>query len=955
MRTALHGFLLLLCMFCAHTEAFHVQANILQSPFTQRQVLQQVYFQLTPASTSVDDLLADPQYYHSFRPLGPQQQLFFNAPDAVWLFARIENPASRAIEAVIEYDFPLADKIEIYQVNRQNQDFSLLSRTGNDYPYRERPLPVRSFAISLSLSANEAVDLYFKVQDAAVVPTELLIWQYDNFIGVKQRQAMVDGVLVGFLLLLTLYNVLLYARGKVVHYLYYAGFFLSFAMVVAVLNGMAFALLWPDYPEVNQAILYISAGSSLLCLNMVVRYAIQSRFGFWWQSCSYTSNAMALLLLFSPLFADGQLRLYLLFFTVSWVLGANLLVALRISTQKHPPSQVRGVVWSCLFILFSALLLTLNQSGYLQADIHWSYIMFALLLLGLAVTAFTLFQFKLSPLPGTPDRTGLQYYHDIFQNAVEGMFVTTRDGRLLDANPALIKILGYQTLAQLKQAIAGTGMTRFYANHTEQQRMLKQLESADNNSIEIRGLRADNSPFWALMSVRLTASTAEKTALVHGCVIDITQQKLASEQLAYQATHDALTTLPNRFYFNKQLQTVCEQTTTDKGCVLYLDIDQFSLINANCGYRAGDALLIQLSSVIKRVVDHHGVTARLEHDKFAILLEGKTANQSFSLAYRLLDAVRAFRFIWQQQVYPVSLGIGVAELAQDDKDGEEVLKKADIACRIAKEKGQNRIQLFNFDKLDRHNQSIVSWLDQLRQALQHDLFVLYQQSVQALAQSGAGQHYELLLRLHSDAGSPVNAANFLATAEHFGLMPKIDRWVIRHYFRWLQQHPAHLAELSLCHINLSGHSLADTSLIEDIQQLFERYQIPPAKICFEFTESAASINSERLLAFINYFRPKGCKIALDDFGSGFFSFSGLKHLPLDFVKIDGHFIRALVDDKFDNALVQSIQSVVQTKHVLTVAEEVESEDILAALQRTGIDFAQGYIIAKPMPLNGLVS
>jgi diguanylate cyclase (GGDEF)-like protein/PAS domain S-box-containing protein len=955
-RTALHGLMLLLCFFCTDSNAFHAQTNSLQSPLTDRQTLRQVYFQITPATTSVDDLLADPLYHHSFRLLTPEQRLFFTQPDAVWLFARIQNTGNRAIHAVVEYDFPLADKIEIFQINRQNQDFELLSRTGNDYPFNERALPVRSFAVNLPLAAAEEVDLYIKVQDAAIVPSELLLWQYDHFIAVKQQQAMLDGLLLGFLLLLALYNLLLFARYHVMQYLYYAGFFLSFALVVAVLNGLAFALLWPGYPEINQAILYIAAGSSLLCLNMVVRYSIQSWFGFWWQCCSYISNGMALLLLFSPLFFDGQHRLYLLLFAVAWVVGANLIAALALSMRRQSTKPVKGLIWACVFTLFSALLLTLNLAGYLQADVNWSFMLFSILLLGLALAGFNLHQFKLTPDPSVPTRTELQHYYDIFHNAVEGMFVTTRDGRLLKANQALLAILGYQTMAQLKQAIAGTGMARFYADHSAHQQMLKQLEMGCHNSFEIRGLRGDNSPFWALMSVRLAASSGTQPAYVQGSVIDITEQKLAHEQLAYRANHDELTALHNRFYFTQQLQLLCDQTGADKGCLLYLELDQFSIAQHDDSYRAAEALLRQLGAILQRTAHHNGPLARLEHHAFGILLGGKSTNQAFALAYRIMDAIREFRFIWQEKIYHISVGIGIVELSQADNCADEILKKANLACRIAQEKGHNRIQLFEFNPEDNQRyQPEISWLEQLRHALKHDRFVLYQQPILALTQSVSDSHYELLLRLRGDGDTLITPASFLNSAERFGLMPQIDRWVIRQYFHWLQQHPEHLVQLSLCHINIAGSSLLDATFSNDVQQLFDRYQIPFSRICFEINESMTTVNPQQTLAFIQHFRAQGCQIAIDDFGSGFASFSYLKHFPADFIKIDGPFVRNALEDEYDKAVLQSLHDIAHSKQIFTVAECVESPDMLAALQRIGINYAQGYTIARPMPLNALIS
>ncbi len=953
MKFAVYPLLLCCWLYSLTLQAFHAQSNSIAEPQSARQQLQQLYYLTTPATLTLDELLADPAYHHSFRLLSKQQKVLFQEHQAVWLFARLSNSSSRTLRSILEYDFPLADKIEIYQVDRQNQDVRLLSRSGNAYPYSERALPYRSFAVPLSLKPASETDIFIKVQDAAVVPSEVLLWQHEHFMAAKQQQALLDGVLQGILILLALYNLMLFARQQQVHYLYYCGFFASFALVVAILNGMAFALLWPDYPEINQSILYIAVGACLLCLNLFMRFGLTNLTGSWWYRCSQISSFSALLLLFSPLFASGQFRLQLLFIAISWVLGSNLLLALRVSLTGA--AQAKSFIWACVLTLISALLLTLNQAGYLHGGINWAYILFSLVLLSLALTSFTLYKFQ-PVLDSNRPAASEQQYKEIFHNAVEGMFTTTLDGRLINANQALLNILGYASLDQLKQAIAGTGMARFYADPAERQYMLKQLELGSSKSFEIRGLRGDNSPFWALMSVRLAASDNQRPAFVHGSVIDITEQKLAHQQLAYLANHDALTALYNRYYFEKQLQTLCEQSGDDKGCVLYIDVDQFKLINNGCSHSAGDALLKQLAELLKRTAHHNGPLARLDSDEFGILLAGKNANEAFSLAYRLLDAMREFRFIWQDSVHTISISIGIAEIRRDDSSADGVLKKADAACAIAKEKGRNRIQLFDeHDEDTQRHQAELHWVGQLRQAVQDDKFVLLQQSIKALNNSDSGYCYELLLRLQAQSSQLITPASFLSSAERYGLMPQIDRWVIKHYFRWLQQYPQHLQQLELCSINLSGSSLLDPTFKDDVQQLFVQYQVPFARICFEITESVAIVNLQNTLAFIEHFRAQGCKIALDDFGSGFSSYGYLKHFPADFVKIDGHFVRDLLDDPYDKAIVKSIHEVARAMNMLTIAEYVETAEIEQGLKLLGIDYVQGYAISRPQPLNSLLS
>ena len=695
MPTVLPWVLLLLCLFSPRALAFHAETNQLQSAPTERLILSQVYFQATPSNFNLDDLLSDPEHHHNFKLVNEAPRLLFSEREAIWFFARIKNTSNRVIESILEYNFPLADKIEIYQVNRQNQDIRLLSRSGTDYPYRERAMPFRSFAVGLKLPVAEEIDVFIKIQDAAIIPNVLQLWPLEQFTAAKQRQAMLDGLLQGFLLLLALYNLILLAQHKAKHYVYFAGFFISFALTIGILNGMAFALLWPNYPEINQAILYIVVGANLFCFNMFIRYAMRGLTNFWWQLTNYLSCFLALSLLFSPLFAGGQTRLYLLFAALGWALFSSILLALRLSIKG--PTQTRSFVWACVFTLISALLLTLGQAGYLHANFNWSYIPISLVLLSLALTSFNLHQLQISPLISNITAAEHAQYQAAFHQAAEAMFSTTTAGKVLNANSVLLDMFGYPNIEQLKRATAGTSI----ATTLEQQILALHAQPLGTISrFDARCLHADNHQFWARISLRAGVVNASTNAIIHGSIIDITEQKSADEQLVYLANHDHLTTLYNRYYFEQQLNTLCSQEGVGKGCVLYIDVDQYRTISNNCNRVAADMFLQQLSDTLKQVTHHNGPLARLDSDEFAILLTGKSANEAFALAYKLLDVVREFSFTWQDTIHHVSACIGITEIQPEDNSAKIILEKAYIVCSIAKEKGANRIQLFDSNDAD---------------------------------------------------------------------------------------------------------------------------------------------------------------------------------------------------------------------------------------------------------------
>lgn len=954
MRVTLAILSLYLVLVAFPSWAFHAEVNPVNHSTEPNQALSQIYFQITDADLRIEDILASPASHHRFQLIN-HNQVQFKEHQAVWFFVRVLNTDFRTLTRLLEYPFPLADKVEVYQVDRHKNDFRLLSRTGNDYPFSERSLPYRSYAVELDLARAEETDIYIKVRDAAIVPSNIRLWQPEAFIAHQQHTAMFDGMLQGVMWLLALYNFLLLYRSRDKLYLYNGVFFISFAFSIAILNGMAFSLLWPQHPEINQATLYLSVGMTMLMFNLAIRHALADYLQGYWRWSNIVSTVSALVLLFSPLFASGEGRLYLLFSCISWVLGSNFILALRLSAAGH--QQSTRFIGIAIFTLISAALLTATQAGYLNDVLSWPYILLALVLFSLALTSFNTLSLVEPQLSNNQDAKllELQQYHDIFHNAVEGIFITTLDGQLINANAALLNILGYESFSAIQQATETTGMTRFYAEPNDRATMVSQLQTGRNRNFEAPALRADGSPFWALMSARLSQGKHDNNAFIHGSVIDITAQKQANDQLAYLANHDPLTALYNRHYMQQQLHKLFTANPSVTNCMLFIDIDQFKLVNNSCSHSAGDALLKQVSELFKQNLDASYTLARLDGDEFGILLANRNINEAFALAYSLLDSMKEFRFIWQDNVFNISICIGITEVNSQDISADAVIKRAAAACDVAKEKGHNRIQLYDATDLDtQRHQAEINWVAQLRQAIELDQFVLFQQSIKPLAAPETGLHYEILLRLRTAENNLIAPDSFISSAERYGLMPLIDRWVIKQYFHWLRQYPEHIKHLTMCCINLSGSSLTDASFKQDVQKLFHDYAIPYHLICFEITETVAIVNLQNTLDFINHFRQQGCQFALDDFGSGFSSYGYLKNFPADFIKIDGHFVRDLLNDQYDKAIVKSIHDIARAMGMRTVAEYVENDHILAVLQQLNIDYAQGYAIAKPQPLADLL-
>jgi diguanylate cyclase len=435
---------------------------------------------------------------------------------------------------------------------------------------------------------------------------------------------------------------------------------------------------------------------------------------------------------------------------------------------------------------------------------------------------------------------------------------------------------------------------------------------------------------------------------------DITKAHRLVEQMAYQASHDSLTGLVNRREFESRLTRVL-QTSHDEDsehAVCYMDLDQFKIINDTCGHKAGDELLRRLSQQLEQNVRKRDTLARLGGDEFGLLMEHCNLQQATRVAEVLRKTVDEFRFQYKDKVFGVGVSIGLVPITDSTVDISEILSTADSACYEAKDQGRNRIQVFNIDdeRLTQRNAE-MQWVSQINRALEEDRFCLYYQTIMPVTgHEDEGEHYELLLRMRDEQDQIIPPGTFLVAAECYNLSPQLDRWVIDKALNWLMDNPDHLQKLAQCSINLSGLSLGDHNFLNEVVELFKETQIPPAKICFEITETAAIANLSSATVFIKTLKELGCKFALDDFGSGLSSYAYLKTLPVDYLKIDGTFVKDILNDQIDFEMVKSINDIGHIMGKQTIAEFVESEEILKKLKGIKVDYAQGFGIGKPQPI-----
>jgi diguanylate cyclase (GGDEF)-like protein/PAS domain S-box-containing protein len=433
---------------------------------------------------------------------------------------------------------------------------------------------------------------------------------------------------------------------------------------------------------------------------------------------------------------------------------------------------------------------------------------------------------------------------------------------------------------------------------------------------------------------------------------DVSHTRKLTRQLSYQASHDMLTGLYNRLKFEEYLEetllNVREENRVHSLC--YLDLDQFKLVNDTCGHVAGDELLRQLPELLHNVLRSGDVVARLGGDEFGILLENCELNKATLIADKIRQEIKDFRFVWEEKVFTIGVSIGVVGIDENTTDMSKIMTSADLACYAAKDSGRNRVHVFEHsDELVSERHGEMHWTGRIARAMDENRFRLYRQPIVGIT-GDSNEHFEVLIRMIDENGEIVPPGAFIPAAERYNLMAGIDRWVIREVFKLIAENdPSDPIKGTdkIISINLSGDSLSDEGLYDYIISLKHEFAISLKNICFEITETVAISNLVKATTLINELKNHGCRFSLDDFGSGLSSFAYLKNLPVNYIKIDGSFVRDVSRDPIDRAMVVSIQQMGKAMELCTIAEWVEDEETLDALKEIGVNYVQGYHLGRP--------
>ncbi|MGD9655178.1 MAG: EAL domain-containing protein, partial [Sulfuricurvum sp.] len=538
----------------------------------------------------------------------------------------------------------------------------------------------------------------------------------------------------------------------------------------------------------------------------------------------------------------------------------------------------------------------------------------------------------------------------------DGVIVTDTRGIVNFLNPAAEKIIKY-TISEAKNKQIEELFSLIHEDTQEEIRPPIYESIAKNKEVWLNNkaiLLDKEATRYAIEDS--SAPIRDIEGRIRGAVFvfrDITQKKKDERKVRWQATHDELTKLNNRIGFHLMLDELCLEINEQTQHILFfMDLDKFKIINDTAGHLAGDEVLRQIAKLLQKKTRKNDFLCRFGGDEFGLILKNCDIASATKIANKLIEDILDYSFVWGERQFKIGLSIGIAIIDRDNNNPTTILSNADFACYKAKDLGRNRYYVYK-EEDNKNTEHIheINWVARINRAMKNRNFVLYVQKIQGLTCDET--HYEVLIRLLEN-GEIFYPDSFLPHAQIYSLMPQIDRYVIGELFSWYDANRAKIAKNQKFAINLAGQSISDSEFARDIIELSEKYAIDPSAVIFEVTESTAIENLHLSIPFFTLLKEKGFAFSLDDFGTGLSSFAYLKSLPVDYLKIDGVFIKDILTNEIDKGMVESIHKISSLMQIKTVAEYVENHQITDTLKEIGIDYAQGYAIAKPRPIKEIV-
>jgi diguanylate cyclase (GGDEF)-like protein/PAS domain S-box-containing protein len=545
------------------------------------------------------------------------------------------------------------------------------------------------------------------------------------------------------------------------------------------------------------------------------------------------------------------------------------------------------------------------------------------------------------------------------QSIGEGVITTDKRGRIDYMNEAAETLTGSSTLQAIGKALDDiVGLVDESDRKLLADPVRQCLASGVRVSLGRKALllaRGTGEEYSIELGVTPLRNASHEVAGAVVVMRDVTEQRGLARQMSYQASHDALTGLVNRREFERRLQEALDAARAGQTShvMCYLDLDRFKVVNDSCGHLAGDSMLREVAALLKDAVRDSDTVGRIGGDEFGLLLVGCPLEKARQISDDVCRSVGDYRFVWKDKIFNIGVSIGLVEIGRESGTVEEVMGAADSAGYVAKQQG-NHVHVYSLrDEAVARHRGEIHWLQKLQSALKENRFELYSQVIEpanAHTANGTGPAFEVLVRLKDESGQAVSPSEFLRAAERYRLMSLVDRWVVQTTLAALGRGALNIDANHSVAINISGQTLGDMQFLEFVVDTFDRTGVQPSQVCFEVTENSVITNLEHARRFIGVLHGMGCKFALDDFGRGLGSFSNLKHLTMDFLKIDGSFMRNLARDSVNQAMVAAMIKLARTLDFKVVAEQIEDDAALDAVHKMGVDFVQGFAIARPQPL-----
>lgn len=859
---------------------------------------------------------------------------------AWWAGFRLEAPAAARLNLIIAH--PFLDDLEVWLYDRERLIAPFYS--GDQRPFLERGEPYPHFMLNLPRLGQGPHTLLLRVRSGSSISLPLKLVDAEQSSLLLAQNWLQSGVLLGALFSLALFYLIKFSTLREPQLVWFCLTLLGVALYNAAQHGLV-ALLAPQWSWLPMQLSNLVNPLMLIASSQFLVSALRLELGRW----RYLRDGLFVLVLAVSawtIYSYGDYRAYRALNVLILATGAlQLLLLLLGIKQRRPYAPGYLLCWSAALLLM--LLVPLSRAGLVPLlpgfnELHVYLPAISLLLFG-SMLDKQLEQIRRALLRSQAQAIdSLQRYQALFNSSGEGIFRCSREGLLLETNPSFTTLLGGQQPGVLSmQMLFGAGQW------AELLALLQGQQQTVSRECRLRGL--DGRSHWIYLSLHLRPDPD----CIEGIAVDLSERRALEERLQHLAAHDSLTGLLNRRELERLLQeSLGGGASQPFSHLLCLDLDQFKQVNDLCGHAAGDQLLRQLSSQLLHHLPRHAELARIGGDEFAVLLRGADNASALGYAEGLRQCVEQFVFSWQGRPFRVQASIGLLALDAQVGDWETALNWADSASQLAKHLGRNRVQAFNpADGVLLEHQRQLQWLTRLREAIEHDHFELFYQPVLALQLPDQGLRYEVLLRYRDpQSGELISPVQFLGAAERYGLLGAIDRWVLRKLLQWLADNPRHVQQLAQVNLNLTASSLLSAEFHQLLHQELQRQRLPAHKLCIEVTEMVALGELGVSSQWISQLRERGLKVALDDFGSGFASYAYLRHLPLDYLKIDGSFIRGIETDPINQAMVGSMQQIARQLGLRTVAEFVESPATLDCVRSLGLDYAQGYSIERPQPL-----